>query len=182
MGNTVILTKHIARKITTKEQEFVKKLLIKRPKVRDMTSLVKLRIVLKKTNDLGSLAMEGFIKVLVRADVQFANEYLSAVINLNEDLFLAELVINKIITDTNISRFIITDCLIDELELDLSDYLNNERISAKLPYILGIVESDINTIKVKVRPGISSDRVKIGLKDSLRRRYSTVQNIIITME
>lgn len=33
MGNTVILTKHIAREITTKEQEFVKKLLIKRPKV-----------------------------------------------------------------------------------------------------------------------------------------------------
>lgn len=127
-----------------------------------MSSLVKL------TNDLSSLDMEGFIKVLVQSDVQFANEYLSAVINLNEDLFLAELVINKIITDTNISRFNITDCLIDELELDLSDYLNNERISAKLPYILGIVESDINTIKVKVRPDISSDRVKIGIKDSLR--------------
>lgn len=63
-----------------------------------MTSLVKL------TNDIGSLDMEGFIKVLVRADVQFANEYLSAVINLNKDLFLAELVINKIITDTNISQ------------------------------------------------------------------------------
>lgn len=126
--------------------------------------------------------MEGFIKVLVRADVQFANEYLSAVINLNEDLFLAELVINKIITDTNISRFIIIDCLIDELELDLSDYLNNERITAELPYILGIVESDINTIKVKVRPGISSDRVKLGIKNSLSRRDSTVQNIIITME
>lgn len=141
-----------------------------------MSQLVKL------TNDLGSLDMEGFIKVLVRTDVQFANEYLSAVINLNEDLFLAELVINKIITDTNISRFIITDCLIEELELDLSDYLNNERITAKLPYILGIVESDINTIKVKVRPGISSDRVKIGIKDSLRRRDSTVHNIIITME
>ena len=182
MGNTVILTKHIAREITTKERDFVKKLLIKRPKVkdcikeRDVTSQVKL------TNDLSSLNMEGFIKVLVRTDVQFANEYLSAVINLNEYLFLAELVINKIITDTNISQFMITDCLIDELELDLSDYLNNERISAKLPYILGIVESNINTIKVKVRPSISSDTVKYGIKDSLRRRDSTVQNIIITME
>ena len=36
MGNTVILTKHIAREITTKEQEFVKKLLIKRPKVDEL--------------------------------------------------------------------------------------------------------------------------------------------------
>ena len=141
-----------------------------------MSSLVKL------TKDLGSFEIEGFIKVLVRTDVQFANEYLSAVINLNEDLFLAELVINKIITDTNISRFMINDCIIDVLELDLSDYLNNQRVSAKLPYILGIVESYINTIKVKVRPGISYDRVKIGIKDRLRRRDSTVQNIIITME
>lgn len=160
----------------------MKKLLIKRLKVKDCIKERDVSQLAKLTNDLGSLDMEGFIKVLVRADVQFANEYLSAVINLNEDLFLAELVINKIITDTNISRFIITDCLIDELELDLSDYLNNERITAKLPYILGIVESDINTIKVKVRPGISSDRVKLGIKDSLSRRDSTVQNIIITME
>lgn len=182
MGNTVILTKHIARKITTKEQDFVKKLLIKRPKVKDCIKERDVSSLVKLTNDIGSLDMESFIKVLVRTDVQFANEYLSAVINLNEDLFLAELVINKIITNTNISRFMITDCLIDELELDLSDYLNNERISAKLPYILGISNSDINTIKVKVRPGISYDRVKIGIKDSLRRRYSTVQNIIVTME
>lgn len=123
-----------------------------------MSQLVKL------TNDIGSLDIEGFIKVLVRTDVQFANEYLSAVINLNEDLFLAELVINKIITNTNISRFIITDCIIDELELDLSDYLNNERISAKLPYILGIVESDINTIKVKVRPGTEYASFRSDLK------------------
>ena len=43
-------------------------------------------------------------------------------------------------------------------------------------------QSDDGKIKVKVRPGISYDRVKIGTKDSLRRRDSTVQNIIVTME
>lgn len=182
MGNTVILTKHIAREITTKEQDFVKKLLTKRPKVKDCIKERDVSSLVQLTNDIGSFAMESFIKLLVRTDVQFANEYLSAVINLNEDLFLAEVVINKIITDTSISQFMINDCIIDVLELDLSDYLNNERVSAKLPYILGISNSYINTIKVKVRPGISYDRVKIGIKDSLRRRDSTVQNIIITME
>lgn len=115
MGNTVILTKHIAREITTKERDFVKKLLTKRPKVKDCIKERDVSSLVQLTNDIGSLDIEGFIKLLVRTDVQFANEYLSAVINLNEYLFLAELVINKIITDTNISQFMITDCLIDEL-------------------------------------------------------------------
>lgn len=182
MGNTVILTKHIASEITSKDRDLVKKLLTKRPEVRDCIEGNDVSSLVKLTNDIGSFAMESFIKLLVRTDVQFANEYLSTVINLNEDLFLAEVVINKIITDTSISKFMINDCIIDVLELDLSDYLNNQRVSAKLPYILSISNTNINTIKVKVRPGISSDRVKIGIKDSLRRRNSTVQNIIITME
>ena len=182
MGNTVILTKHVAREITTKERDLVKKLLTKRPEVRDCIKREDISSLVKLTNDIGSFNMESFIKLLVLTDVQFANEYLSAVINLNENLSLAEVVINKIITDTSISQFIINDCIIDELELDLSDYLNNQRVSAKLPYILGIVYSEIDTIKVKVRPGISSDTVKYVIKDNLRRRGSTVQNIIITNE
>lgn len=120
-----------------------------------------------------------FNKLLVETDRTFANSYFTFELDHKYQLFLGNLIIDKVYINSEIAHLGLRDCEINELIVDLRKYENAKKAYVRLLYILIVSNNFIDTIRVKLKPGTEHASFKNDLKQELAENGVHVENIII---
>ena len=120
-----------------------------------------------------------FNRLLVETDRTFANSYFTSELDHKYQLFLGNLIIDKVYINSEIAHLGLRDCEVNELIVNLKGYEDAHRAFTRLVYILIVKDDYIDTIRVKLKPGTEYASFKSDLKLELAEDGVHVENIII---
>lgn len=89
--------------------------------------------------------------------------------------------INKVCISSDIESLYLLRCDVDELSIDLTHYryIYVDDVYAYLVHILSVIECNINTIRIRLKPGTDCAQFQYNLDVDFARAFTKSQNIII---
>lgn len=120
-----------------------------------------------------------FNRLLVETDRTFANSYFAFELDHRYQLSLGNLIIDKVYINQGITHLGLSNCEVNELNVDLKGYEDVKQACNHLLYILIVFDTYIDTIRVKLKPGTEHASFRSDLKGELAENGVYVENIII---
>ena len=135
-------------------------------------------IALTMSNQPTDINMK-FNRLLVETDRTFANSYFTSELDNRYQLFLSDLIIDKVYINPDIAHLGLRGCEVNELIVNLKDYEDANKAFHRLLYMLIMSDDFIDTIRVKLKPGAEYAPFKDDLRHELEEDGVHVENIII---
>lgn len=175
----IIDVKEVKGRVSDIELHSVKNLFQQFPEITDCLKRKDISTLIKIMSEKPSVINSNFNKLLTGVDPVFAGDYFTTSVYQHIPVNLSYLIINKICINSDTVPLYLLRCEINELIIDLTDFEDAKRASARLLFILIISECDINTMRVKLKPETEYPSFKVDLKKDLAQVNTNVQNIII---
>lgn len=175
----IIDVKEVKGRVSDIELRSVRNMFQHVPEITDCLKRKDISTLIKIMSEKPSVLNSNFNKLLTEVDPVFAGDYFTTSIYHHIPINLSYLIINNICINSDIAPLYLLRCKINELIVELTDFEDAKRAYAYLLFILIISECDINTMRVKLKPGTEYDSFKNDLKHDLAQVNTNVQNIII---